>query len=246
MNLNFAGKNVLITGGSCGIALALAPLLISEDLFPILTFRNSKGEKKIKESLSGWKGRYDTTFLDFGLPGKMGDIFSKRTDINYMVDLAQGDYETLLASANPDTLSQYMAENIAARAQLVRLVSRSMVRKRFGRMIFVSSVAAGMPGKGQGLYASSKLAAEGIYRNVGLELATRGITTISLRPGYVESGRGDKFIGKNRPALLKKIPGGCFISEATLAKTLVFFLSDTGIAFNGVNLTMDGGMSCGK
>jgi len=121
-----------------------------------------------------------------------------------------------------------------------------MVRKRFGRMIFVSSVAAGMPGKGQGLYASSKLAAEGIYRNVGLELAARGITTLSLRPGYVESGRGDKFIGKNRPALLKKIPGGSFISEATLAKTLVFFLSDTGIAFNGVNLTMDGGMSCGK
>jgi 3-oxoacyl-[acyl-carrier protein] reductase len=103
-----------------------------------------------------------------------------------------------------------------------------------------------MPGKGQGLYASSKLAAEGIYRNVGLELAARGITTMSLRPGYVESGRGDKFIGKNRQTLLKKIPGGCFISEAEVAKTLLFFLSDTGIAFNGVNLTMDGGMTCGK
>lgn len=246
MNLNFAGKNVLITGGSCGIALALAPLLIHEDLFPILTFRNSKGEEKIKAGLSGWQGRYDTTFLDLGHPGKMGDIFSKRTDLNYMVDLAQGDYETLVASANPDTLSRYMADNISARTRLVRLASRSMVRKRFGRMIFVSSAAAGMPGKGQGLYASSKLAAEGIYRSVGLELAPKGITTMSLRPGYVESGRGETFIGKNRPALLEKMPGGSFISEIQLAKTLVFFLSDTGIAFNGVNLTMDGGMSCGK
>ena len=246
MKLTFTGTKVLVTGGSCGIALALAPLLIEEGLFPILCFRHGKGEEKIGDRLSPWAGQYRTAFLDLARPEQMGEIFSDHPDMDYLVDMAQGDYETLVASADPGRLSRYMAGNVAARAELVRLAARAMVRHRFGRMIFLSSAAAGRPGKGQGLYAASKLGSEGIYRSAGLELASRGITAMALRPGYVASGRGDTFIEQQGQGLVKKIPGGCFISATEVARALVFFLSDTARHFNGVAITMDGGFTAGK
>ncbi len=246
MKLSFTGKNVLVTGGSCGIALALAPLLIEEGLFPILCHRHGTGAAKIGERLSPWAGQYATAFFDLARPEQMGELFSDHPGIDYLVDMAQGDYETLVASADPGRLARYMAENVAARAELVRLAARAMIRHRFGRMIFVSSAAAGMPGKGQGLYSSSKLAAEGIYRSAGLELASRGVTAMGLRPGYVASGRGDRFIEQQGQGLVKKMPGGCFISAAEVASALVFFLSDTARHFNGVAITMDGGFTAGK
>jgi 3-oxoacyl-[acyl-carrier protein] reductase len=246
MNLTFTGKTVLVTGANCGIGLALAPLLIEEGLFPILCFRNSKGKETIGARLSPWAGRYDTAFLDLARPERLGDIFADHPGIHYLVDMAQGDYETLVASADPGRLARYMAENVAARAELVRLASRAMVRHRFGRMIFLSSAAAGCPGKGQGLYGASKLGAEGIYRSAGLELGSRGITAMGLRPGYVASGRGERFIEQQGQALAKKMPGGCFISADEVARALVFFLSDTARNFNGVAITMDGGFFAGK
>lgn len=120
-----------------------------------------------------------------------------------------------------------------------------MLKKKGGRLIFISSGAALRPNPGQGFYAAAKLASEALYKNLGLEMGSRGITTVSLRPGYINAGRGKKFIKQNKK-ITDAIPVKRAIEPGEVAETILFFLSESARSFNAVEITMDGGMSAGK
>ncbi|MFH2059947.1 MAG: SDR family oxidoreductase [Pseudomonadota bacterium] len=259
MKSYYSGKKVLVTGGSSTIGLCLAGLLIKEGLLPVLTYRNDSGKKKIMQTLEDTMGLFETKWFDFSDPSGINDLFKEcKTDPDYLVDLAHTDYESLVASASNERMDLYFSQNIASRARLVRSASRSMLKKRFGRLVFISSAAAAMPATGQGFYASSKLACEALYKNCGLELCSRGVTSLSIRPGYVDAGRGRAFLetqeqrpGKNygehqEKGLLKEKLRPFMITPQELCETILFFLSDSARAFNGVSITMDYGLSSGK
>lgn len=243
MNLEFTGKKVLVTGGNSAIGICLSRVLIEEGLFPVLAVRNEQGQRAAQEELNSLDGLFSTVFFDLDDPEGPDRVFKVReSDPDYLVDLAQTDYESLIASSSPDKSDAYLQTNIAGRARLVRAASRSMLRKRFGRMIFVSSAAAGCPGEGQGFYAASKQAGEALYANCALELGARGVTAMSIRPGFVNAGRGERFLEKTgRNA---KRPADVDIED--LCRATAFFLSDGAAAFNGISVTMDHGVSFGK
>lgn len=239
MKLEFHGKNVLVTGGNSGIGLCLAELLIHSGLYPVLAVRNEKKRKAVDSHLAGYAGKYGVGGIDFSRMASVGmfmDAFDMTFD--YLVDLFQSDYESMVAASNPDFVTDYMTANITVRAELLRVLSRQMLKQRFGRMLFISSVAAAYPGQGQGFYAASKLASEALYKNIGLELGVRGVTTFSIRPGYVDSGRGARF--------LEKRPVHCVVEKRALCETILFFLSGSGEGFNAGHVVMDGGLSSGK
>jgi len=121
-----------------------------------------------------------------------------------------------------------------------------MLSGRKGRLVFVSSTAALRPNLGQGFYAAAKLAAEALYRNLGLELGKRGITAVTLRPGYISAGRGRSFIQDNENEVLKRIPTGKALSASEVASAIMFLLSDGAAGFNATEIVMDGGLSAGK
>lgn len=247
MKLRYSGKYALITGGSCEIALCLAELLIHAGVRPILACRGSRGEEKISSAMEKWHGKYETCLLDFSNPASLEALFENPDfEPDYLVDLAQGDMETLVGAADALKTRRYFDENIGFRAGLLKHMVRGMLKKRFGRLLFVSSAAAASPNRGQGFYAASKLAAEALYKNIGLEMGKRGITTVSLRPGYVEAGRGTEFVKKRGSEILKKIPTGKALSKNEVAESIMFFLSDSALGFNATEILMDGGMNSGK
>ncbi|MFH2090840.1 MAG: SDR family oxidoreductase [Pseudomonadota bacterium] len=254
MRLIYSGKKVLVTGGSSEIGLCLADLLIKEGLFPVLTWKNEAGKNKIKQALEKSSGLFETAWFDFSDPDSINDLFKEsKTDPDYLVDLAHTDYESLVASASNEKIESYFALNITARAKLVRAASRSMLKKRFGRLIFISSAAADCPAAGQGFYAASKLGCEAVYKSCGLELCSRGVTSLSIRPGYVDAGRGRAFFDGQQAQKTghgKKVTSNSFcpvmISLEELCETILFFLSDSARAFNGVSITMDHGLSSKK
>ncbi len=250
MKLSYSGNKVLVTGGSSSIGRELSKLLISEGLFPILTYRNEVGKEKILKDLADInvpKDQFETAFFDFKDTACINDLFTGiSANPDYLVDLAQTDYESLVASASCEKMDQYFQENIAARAQLVRAASRSMLKKRFGRLIFISSAAVNRPGQGQGFYTSSKLACEALYKNCGLELSSRGITSLTIRPGYVDAGRGHTFLTRHASQWIKEKKGPIDISITDLCQSILFFMSDSACSFNGVAITMDNGLSAGR
>lgn len=247
MELSFFGRRVLILGGSCDLALTLAEVSIREGLFPVLTWRSEEGKERIVARLGASSERYSTARLELGSRSALDSLFEPPNDeIDYLVDFAQGDMECLIGSSNPESVERYFFENISFRAELLRRAARLMLKKRRGRLIFISSAAASRPNPGQGFYAAAKLASEALYRNLGLELASRGITAMSLRPGYIDSGRGKIYLKTHQAKALKAVPSGRALSSREVAESVLFFLSESGSGFNATEISLDGGLTAGK
>ncbi len=247
MNFSFFGKRALILGGSCDLALSLAENMIKAGLFPILTYRSEKGQDLIIASLKTFDGKYTTAHLDFSEPGSIGPAFQHSDlDIDFLVDFAQGDFESLIASADEVDVYRYFSENVSFRAAVIKKAARIMLAKKKGRLLYISSSAAAKPNPGQGFYAAAKLASEALYRNLGLELGGRGITTVSLRLGYINAGRGRVFLESKGKEALGKVPIKRALTAEEVSETILFYLSDSASGFNATEISMDGGLGAWK
>jgi len=243
----FSGSRALILGGSCEIALTLAPHLIEASLLPILTYRSEKGLRSIREALMPFAGKYETHHLNFGDRASLDALFRNiDDDLDFLIDFVQEDYESFIASADEEKICRFFADNVSFRAEILKRAGRAMLKKRRGRIIYISSSAAEMPNPGQGFYAAAKLASEALYRNMGLEMGERGITTAILRPGYVDAGRGAAYIRKHGRELLEMVPIKRAITRKEIAQTLLFLLSDSAIGINATAIALDGGLTSGK
>ncbi len=247
MSFTFSGKTALLAGGACDLGLALAPVLVNRGIRPVITCRRPESIEQVRLSMAGYDGMYSILTLDLDKPASLDRVFADLTNgLDYLVDFAQEDYESLVASADQSAVARYMGACVTNRALMLKKAARMMMRHKQGRFVFVSSTAAGRSNPGQGFYAASKLAAEALYRNLALELGNFGISTVTLRPGYVEAGRGKVYIEKNRETLRKRIPSGNFLRAQDVASTLLFLLSDQAKGFNATELVMDGGLCAGK
>ena len=217
--------------------------MIALQSFPILTWKTKTGQKRIKNYLGN--GNYDAFHLDFSDQKKALLKFDEKIkNLDFMVDLAHSDYESLVAGSNDDLVQQYFKTNVAVRALIIKRTSRLMLRQKKGRLIFISSTAALRPNPGQGFYAAAKLAAEALYKNTGLELGSKGITTLSIRPGYIKAGRGLTYLQHHD--LKKQIPVNTYLEPCQLVDAIIFFLSPSAGHFNATEITLDGGFSAGK
>ncbi|MBL3582167.1 SDR family oxidoreductase [Oleidesulfovibrio alaskensis] len=251
MRLSHTRGCVLVAGGGSALGTASATLLARAGVPLCLTAGSAEAAARIHNAFSAAHlscppvliVRMEDTARADALPEQAAAAAGMPAA--YLLDLMHTDHESLLASASPDTISAYIEANITWRARLVRAVSRHMLHRRCGRMVFVSSTAAALPAAGQGLYAAAKLAAEALYRSTGTELAARGITTCSLRLGYVAAGRGARYL-KQHPDLLQRIPLQRAVDVHEAAGALAFLLSDGAAAINATAITMDGGLTACK
>jgi 3-oxoacyl-[acyl-carrier protein] reductase len=245
--MKFTGNKALILGGSCDLAITLARCMIDAGLSPLLTYRNEKGLKHISDGLKDYPEKYSSFYLEFGNRDSIDSMLQQTGDeIDFIVDFAHENFESLVASADADRIYSYFAGNVSFRAEIVKRVARIMMKNKRGRMIFISSTAAKRPNHGQGFYAASKLASEAIYKNLGIELGGHGITTVTLRPGYIDSGRGKQFIEAGGQEVIEKIPLKRALTKKEVAETILFYLSDSAAGFNATEISMDGGLTAGK
>lgn len=247
MKLRFSGHRALILGGSCDLAIALAQTMVAAGLFPILTYRSENGHRNISKEMASLAGGYEAFYLSLGERTSLDALFGRlNDDLDFLVDFAQGEVEDLIASANQDDVGRYFAANVSTRAEVLKRTARIMLRKRRGRLVFISSTAAAKPNPGQGFYAASKLASEALYRNLGLELGSRGITTVTLRPGYIDAGRGARYLQRREKAVRQHVPIKRPLTATEIAETILFLLSDSAGGFNATEITLDGGLTAGK
>ncbi|XPV75504.1 MAG: SDR family NAD(P)-dependent oxidoreductase [Desulfovibrio sp.] len=240
--LTFSGQRVLITGGNSHIALAFAHLAAAHGLEPVLVCR-SKDRCGCAETHSPCE--VESHVVDFFEPDSVDSIVERLSSpVQYLVDIAHSEYESLVASGDPDAVDEYFSTNLSGRFRLIRVMSRMMLKQRFGRMVFLSSASADSPAAGQGFYAATKLGAEALYRNVGIELGARGVSSACLRAGYVNTGRGKRFLENKQDAPLG--PSGRSLDAGEVAMNLLWLLSDAALTINGTTIVQDGGLTAGK
>jgi 3-oxoacyl-[acyl-carrier protein] reductase len=246
MTASCSCKRGILVGGSCELALILAGLMIRRDIAPVLTYRSERGLRVIQETLGSPEGRYETARLDFADRNSLAALFDPDDPpYDFMVDFVQGEYEALIAAADDGAVSSFFAESISFRAALLKRVTRGMLSRRRGRLVYISSAAAENPASGQGFYAAAKLASEALYRSVAIEMGKRGLTTVILRPGYCDAGRGRSFLEKNGECL-GRVPIGRALAASEIAEAVLYLLSDGAAGITGTVITMDGGLASGK
>lgn len=240
MRLTFRGSRVLILGGSSRIGLAVHDLAREEGLDVRLGYASAAGLAAIEAH--GPELRAHCVPLDLGQPQSWtGPSAVALHDADYVVDLAHGHLEELMA-ADVDA-EAYFTTHVTRRQQLMRIVARAMLARRFGRFVYVSSAAAALPAPGQGFYSAAKRAAEAVYTSLGIELHSRGVSTACLRLGLVDGGRGHDFVTASayRARLETRL-----IRVEQAASSVVYLLSDQGLAFSSTLLTQDAGLTAQK
>jgi len=153
--------------------------------------------------------------------------------------------DTLLMRMSDEDWDSVIATNLSGAFRVARRAARPMIRGKFGRIIFLSSVVGMMGSAGQVNYAASKSGLVGMARSLARELGSRGITANVVAPGFIETDMtaelGDELIKK----YAEQIPLGRFGSVDDVAGTIDFLVSDAASYITGAVIPVDGGVGMG-
>jgi 3-oxoacyl-[acyl-carrier protein] reductase len=133
--------------------------------------------------------------------------------------------------------------NLTAVFRLTRAVLRGMIRRRYGRVIGVTSVVAVTGNAGQANYAAAKAAMIGMSKSIAAEIAGRGITVNCIAPGAIATAMTDRLTSEQRARLLGAIPAGRFGAPDEVAAAAVFLASAEAAYVTGQTLHVNGGMA---
>jgi NAD(P)-dependent dehydrogenase (short-subunit alcohol dehydrogenase family) len=230
-------RSVLVTGGNRGIGLAVARHLAEAGHRVAVTYRSEPPD---------------------GLLGVRCDVTST-TDVDRAfseVEEAQGPVEVLVSNAGitDDGLLLRMSEesfttvldtNLTAAYRVAKRASRPMLKARWGRLVFVSSVVGLSGAAGQANYAASKSGLVGLSRSIARELGSRGITSNVVAPGYVDTDMTASLGEARRAELMASIPLGRTAAPEEVAGVVGFLASDASSYVTGAVLPVDGGLGMG-
>lgn len=164
-------------------------------------------------------------------------------DLDILVNNAGLTRDTLFVRLTDEDWNRVIAVNLTAAFKLSRAVLMGMMRRRFGRIISVSSVVAVTGNAGQGNYAASKAGLIGMTKALAQEVASRGVTANCIAPGFIGSAMTDALNEKQKEAILGRVPAKRLGTVVEIAAAAVYLASDEAAYTTGQTLHVNGGMA---
>lgn len=231
-------RSVLVTGGNRGIGLAIARHLAANGDNVAVTHRGSGAP----EGLFGVQADVtDTEQIDAAFK----QIEEHQGPVEVLVSNAGITDDTLLMRMSEDQFTRVLDANLTGAYRVAKRASRGMLRAKWGRMVFVSSVVALSGGAGQVNYAASKAGLVGVARSITRELGSRNITANVVAPGFVVTDMTDALTEEQRSGALAQIPADRYGKPEEIATAVGFLASDEAGYINGAVLPVDGGLGMG-
>ncbi|HDR1027420.1 TPA: 3-oxoacyl-ACP reductase FabG [Pasteurella multocida] len=237
------GKIALVTGATRGIGRAIAEELSAKGAFVIGTATSEKGAESISAYL-GEKGK--------GLVLNVSELASIETtlekikadfgEIDILVNNAGITRDNLLMRMKDEEWFDIMQTNLTSVYHLSKAMLRSMMKKRFGRIITIGSVVGSMGNPGQTNYCAAKAGLIGFSKALAKEVASRGITVNVVAPGFIATDMTDVLTEEQKAGVLSQVPAGRLGDPKDIAKAVAFLASDDAGYITGTTLHVNGGM----
>ena len=231
-------RTVLVTGGNRGIGRAIAEKFIELGHRVAVTARSGEGPA------GSLTVHADVTDGD-SLTAAIATVEEALGPIEVLVANAGITKDTLLMRMTDADFESVIDTNLTGSFRLVKRGINSMIKQRFGRVIFISSVVGLLGSAGQVNYAASKSALVGFARSLTRELAGRGITANVVAPGFIETDMTASLSDEQQSAYKKSIPAGRFAQPSEVAAVVAWLASDDAAYISGAVIPVDGGLGMG-
>ena len=151
--------------------------------------------------------------------------------------------DNLFVQMKDEEWDQVVAVNLSATFRLTRAATKLMMRKRFGRLIGITSVVGVTGNAGQSNYTAAKAGMIGMFKSIGQEYARRNVTANCIAPGFIATAMTDALNEKQRAAILEKVPAGRLGTSDDIAAAAVYLASNEAAYVTGQTLHVNGGMA---
>jgi 3-oxoacyl-[acyl-carrier protein] reductase len=241
---DLSGKTALVTGATGGIGGAIARGLHQQGAVVALS-----GTRKevLDELASALKERVHVLPCDLSDKDQVEALVPKAEEVMGKLDILVANAgvtkDNLFVQLRDEDWDAVININLTATFRLSRAAMKTMMRRRFGRIIGITSVVGVTGNPGQSNYTAAKAGMIGMMKSIAKEYARRGVTANCVAPGFIATAMTDKLNDKQREAILQMVPSGRLGTPDDIASAVIYLASDEASYVTGQTLHVNGGMA---
>ncbi|MDZ7869624.1 MAG: 3-oxoacyl-ACP reductase FabG [Rheinheimera sp.] len=240
--ISLDGKVALVTGASRGIGRAIAEQLAALGAKVVGTATSEKGAQAISDYLGAGQGLVLDVASAESIELCLETIKTQFGDIDILVNNAGITRDNLLMRMKDEEWFDIMQTNLTSVFRMSKAVLRTMMKKRFGRIITIGSVVGSMGNAGQTNYAAAKAGVLGFTKSLAKEVASRGITVNAVAPGFIDTDMTKELTEEQKQAIFGQVPANRLGQPEEIAATVAFLASNQAAYITGETIHVNGGM----
>jgi 3-oxoacyl-[acyl-carrier protein] reductase len=240
---DLSGRTALVTGASGGIGGAIARQLHAQGAAVVLTGRRLEALERLAGELGDRVALERVDLVEPDAPDRLVKAVEQQGALDILVNNAGLTRDNLALRLKDEDWQIVLEVDLTAGFRLVRSALRGMLKRRFGRIISITSIVAVTGNPGQANYAAAKAGMIGMSKALAAEVAARGITVNCIAPGFIETAMTAALGEEQRARLLQQIPTGRLGSGADVAAAAGYLASMEAGYVTGQTLHVNGGMA---
>jgi 3-oxoacyl-[acyl-carrier protein] reductase len=241
---DLTGRTALVTGASGGIGRAIATALSEAGAKVALSGTRESVLEEVAATLKGESAIVTCNLSDAeAVDGLVGQAEAAVGPLDILIANAGITRDKLLIQMKDEDWNDVLQVNLGSYFRLTKTAVRGMMKRRYGRIIGITSVVGVTGNPGQTNYCASKAGMIGFTKSIAQEVASRGITANTIAPGFIESPMTDGLPEAQKTALLGQIPSGRLGQGADIAAAAVYLASSEAAYVTGQTLHVNGGMA---
>ena len=245
MRFDLSNKTAIVTGASQGIGETIAIEMAKSGATVFCLARNKEALDTTIKKITENGGKATAFSCDISnnddFKSIILNIVKEYGSIDILVNNAGITKDNLLMRMSDDQWDDVLNINLKGSFTCIRSVIKHMMKKKFGRIINITSIVGITGNAGQANYAASKSGLIGLTKSIAKEVASRGITANCVAPGWIETSMTDQLSTEVKNKFLSQIPTGKIGQSKDIANAVIFLASDEAEYITGQTITVDGG-----
>ena len=239
---NLSGKRVLITGAAGGIGKELSKSFLELGANIILSGTNINRLQSLKDDLNQKCEVYECDLKNVEEINNLLNFLDGSGGVDVLINNAGKTEDNLLMRMSDEQWEDIMLINLTSVMRLTRGIIRGMIKKRWGRIINITSIVALTGNPGQSNYVASKSGLIGFSKSLASEVASRGITVNCIAPGFIKTNMTDKLNENQTSSILNRIPMNRIGIPIDICSSAIFLASSYSNYITGQTIHVNGGM----